>query len=1242
MRHRTSKMRSLVLILVAILLIPLVYSVQAPRVHAWGWITHYFIENNAELVFSDGSFFSNYRSTLYSWCTKPDQDYSFMPDGGGESDWHYLDADSRGYDPLPNQGKYDGELPWAMEWIFDNIVQYLKDENWDTAAELMGAICHFTGDATNPLHATYDYSPGGNHGAYETAVNTNIGEISIPISDYVPHELDNICEAALVTLEESFDFTDEDPNGGTNLSDFLEVDISWNDWIKSMTENRVRASVQFTANVWYTAMIHAGLTIQAPTLLEPGNGATTSDNTPTFEWSSTVSGYQLQYATDNEFTTNVTIVKDLTPTSYPPTTPLSDGTWYWRVRSGDNTTSVGLWSDTWQFTESSSGLASPSLISPSNGSYTNDSTPTFGWSAATGADNYELRYATDSEFTTDLKTIGNIRETQYTPTAALADDLWYWRVRAGTDDDNVGPWSDNWQFAIDTVAPGVPALTAYTPDPTNDSTPLLEWSNVSDAENYTLKYATDSGFTQYVTTITGITTYNYQITSPLADSTWYWRVKSIDAANNESGYSSYDSFTVDTVAPAAPISLSASPSGWTNTNSFTVSWTNPSGGSGIAGAYYKLESVPTSSTDGTYASGSGITSISGIAVSGDGSHTIYVWLKDEASYVDHVNRSSTTFYLDTSAPGAPSLLRPSDGVVTNENAPTFEWTNGSGADNHKLLVDNDTDFSSPEIDVTLAVPEDTYAPTTGLTDDNYSWRVGAIDNAGNENASPVWTFIVDTTPPSGPTPSSPADNSATGDTTPTFSWSSVGDPSGVTYKLQIDDESTLSEPLVFENAGISDNTCTLPEGDALADGAYYWRVRSVDGAGNENMSEVWSFTVDIAAPGAPTLLSPENNATVTTSIPTFNWSDVSDPSGVTYRIQADVSPADWASSAIDISGLTSSSYTPTTGLADGSYEWRALAVDAAGNASDWSSTWLLTISAQPSSTTLTIDLVSFTIQPENSITLTAVLTSGGNPLPDKLITWSPTAGTVSPSSGTTDAQGQVSTTYTAPDFETTVAIVASFAGEWDYYGSSWSSSGTIKTAPLELTLAVAFIPAGENHVFKFGSYPVPVFEVTITVDDNVENAEVTVEMVENVEVSVPPGMVHRYMKIETNIAPASIRGLLTRFKVSKSWVEQNDIGKKTIRVFEEVENEWRELPTRLVNEDSAYLYFETSMEGLSLFAITGGKAPIPILLYLALAVLPSAGGVGVAVLWVRSKRRSRLKRARYIAERRKKGKRRAT
>ncbi|HDI12879.1 MAG TPA: DUF2341 domain-containing protein, partial [Hadesarchaea archaeon] len=112
-----------------------------------------------------------------------------------------------------------------------------------------------------------------------------------------------------------------------------------------------------------------------------------------------------------------------------------------------------------------------------------------------------------------------------------------------------------------------------------------------------------------------------------------------------------------------------------------------------------------------------------------------------------------------------------NGVCTNDNTPYFEWENGSNADNHRLLIDNDPDFSSPNENKVI-VNDNSYTipDENSLPDDNYSWKVVAV-NASGETSSSTWTFIVDTLPPLAPSLSSPSDNSGTSDQTPTFSWS---------------------------------------------------------------------------------------------------------------------------------------------------------------------------------------------------------------------------------------------------------------------------------------------------------------------------------------------------------------------------------------------------------------------------------------------------------------------------------------
>ena len=65
----------------------------------------------------------------------------------------------------------------------------------------------------------------------------------------------------------------------------------------------------------------------------------------------------------------------------------------------------------------------------------------------------------------------------------------------------------------------------------------------------------------------------------------------------------------------------------------------------------------------------------------------------------------------------------------------------------------------------------------------------------------------------------------------TFSWSGVEDPSGVTYVLEIADNLNFF-PLApgMRKAELTQTTCLLN----VEPGTYYWRVKAVDGAGNES------------------------------------------------------------------------------------------------------------------------------------------------------------------------------------------------------------------------------------------------------------------------------------------------------------------------------------------------------------------------------------------------------------------------
>lgn len=106
------------------------------------------------------------------------------------------------------------------------------------------------------------------------------------------------------------------------------------------------------------------------------------------------------------------------------------------------------------------------------------------------------------------------------------------------------------------------------------------------------------------------------------------------------------------------------------------------------------------------------------------------------------------------------------------------------------------------------------------------------------------TFAIDTTPPEVPQIVSPKDGATVGfmgDTKATFKWGDVTSPNGITYDLQISDQSSFSKTLV-SHTKLSDSKYTLSEAEALPNGEYYWRVRAVDGAAN---ASEWGQTATI-------------------------------------------------------------------------------------------------------------------------------------------------------------------------------------------------------------------------------------------------------------------------------------------------------------------------------------------------------------------------------------------------------------
>ena len=93
------------------------------------------------------------------------------------------------------------------------------------------------------------------------------------------------------------------------------------------------------------------------------------------------------------------------------------------------------------------------------------------------------------------------------------------------------------------------------------------------------------------------------------------------------------------------------------------------------------------------------------------------------------------FTSECPVPGAPVVVTPADGSKTTDTTPYFDWLVVSGASSYQIEVDDNSDFTSPEIDtVTLDLE---YEPTLPLSLGSYSWRVLAANSCGDGPWSPT-------------------------------------------------------------------------------------------------------------------------------------------------------------------------------------------------------------------------------------------------------------------------------------------------------------------------------------------------------------------------------------------------------------------------------------------------------------------------------------------------------------------------
>jgi hypothetical protein len=383
-----------------------------------------------------------------------------------------------------------------------------------------------------------------------------------------------------------------------------------------------------------------------------------------------------------------------------------------------------------------------------------------------------------------------------------------------------------------------------------------------------------------------------------------------------------------------PVPVPLSPTSWKKINSSCLlDWSDVADTSGV---FYQIRLYDSSWSkiwDESQLTDSEFT-VSSFGSLADGT---YYWKVRAVAGAGYASAWTTAwaFKLDNTPPPMPSLVSPANWKWINSSY-SLDWSDISDPSGvtYQVRLYNSSWYLVREktglISTTCAL-----SSFGSLADGTYYWKVRAVDGPGNASA---WTtskaFKLDNTPPPIPSLVSPA-NWKKVNSTYKLDWSDVSDASGVTYQVWLYDSFWS---LVKGKTGLTSSNCAVSSLGALADGTYYWRVLALDGAGNPSLlTTSRAIKLDNTPPPIPSVISPANWKQVNSSA-TLDWADVTDPSGVTYQLR--LYSSSWVLVS-DNSGLTSSACPLGFfgSLADGTYYWKIRAVDGAGNASAWTTSW---------------------------------------------------------------------------------------------------------------------------------------------------------------------------------------------------------------------------------------------------------------------------------------------------------------
>jgi hypothetical protein len=316
---------------------------------------------------------------------------------------------------------------------------------------------------TQYFFRVYAYS-GINTGTWSAAFNftTGLSKVNLlsPANNFAGAELNNVSTAwsilngaatYKIIVSENANLSSPIINqGGINVTNFSINGLGYNKtYYWAVCGQDINGDGPFSDTRSF------GTKIDKPTLNSPANNATDVALEGQMKWNaaSGAETYQIQVSLVNTFVTTVKDQSGISGTTYNYTDLQNDKDHFWRVR-GVKGGAPGEWSDV--FTFKTMNLPAPVLVSPANNKKDVFMDVKLDWDPVANASNYNVRIATDIDFTNIVAQGNDLTLTEMNVTGLFGNGRdYFWQAQAkGTL--GISNWSAPFKFTtiLDPVVTG--------------------------------------------------------------------------------------------------------------------------------------------------------------------------------------------------------------------------------------------------------------------------------------------------------------------------------------------------------------------------------------------------------------------------------------------------------------------------------------------------------------------------------------------------------------------------------------------------------------------------------------------------------------------------------------------------------------------------------------------------------------------------------------------------------------------